>query len=273
MNNLVTRTITGVFFVAAIIGTMILHPLAFGAVFFLVLLVGTHELFVMVEKQGFPLMTVPAYLFSSVIYILAVLVANHLLPFYSLAFIPVLLILFFIVELFSKKDNPVASIAFSLLPAIYLAIPLATLSFLFDPALHGTNFRFFIPLGFFLILWAHDIFAYLTGLAIGRHKLFERISPKKTWEGSMGGVIFALLMAWALSLFMSDLDMFQWLGMALIIAIFGTLGDLAESMIKRNFGVKDSGSILPGHGGVLDRFDATLFAAPAVLVYLFILFS
>ncbi len=130
---------------------------------------------------------------------------------------------------------------------------------------------FFSPgiiIGFFLLIWANDTGAYLTGATLGRHKLFERISPKKTWEGFFGGLIIAVAAAWLFSGWLGIVDSMQWVVIALIITIAGTYGDLVESMLKRSTGVKDSGTVLPGHGGFLDRFDSTIVAFP--LVYLFI---
>jgi phosphatidate cytidylyltransferase len=125
-----------------------------------------------------------------------------------------------------------------------------------------------ILIGMFVIVWSSDIFAYLTGSLFGKHRLFERISPKKSWEGSIGGLLFALLAAYILSLFFTELSLTRWLVMAAIVVITGTLGDLSESFLKRKAGVKDSGNIFPGHGGVLDRFDAALFAVPFVFIYI-----
>lgn len=128
------------------------------------------------------------------------------------------------------------------------------------------NVRIGVILGLFILTWSSDVFAYLTGSMFGKHKLFERISPKKTWEGSFGGLVFALLAAYILSIFITDISLLRWLVLAVVIVISGTLGDLVESMLKRNAGVKDSGTIFPGHGGVLDRFDAVIFATPMVFV-------
>jgi phosphatidate cytidylyltransferase len=126
-------------------------------------------------------------------------------------------------------------------------------------------------MGFFFILWANDSFAYLTGVSIGKHRLFERISPKKSWEGSIGGFVSGLLTAWVISIFFKEFDLINWIVIAAIIMIFGTFGDLVESLFKRSLKVKDSGNILPGHGGLLDRFDAVFLAAPAVFVYLILI--
>ena len=273
MNNLITRTITGVVFVAAILGTMIWEPLAFGVLFYIIMLLGLSELFKMSEKETPSVLKSLVYLLSSIIYALLLLISRDMLGKHWLVVIPLVMLLFLVAELFRKTDDPVRNLSFSILAVVYIALPFASLNFFFNPDLKGTDSRYYVLLGYFFLLWAHDIFAYLTGLAIGRHKLYERISPKKTWEGSLGGVVFSLLMAWALSMFIHDLALTEWMGMALIVAVFGTLGDLSESMLKRKFHVKDSGTILPGHGGILDRFDAMMFSAPAVLCYLVILQS
>jgi phosphatidate cytidylyltransferase len=273
LNNLITRTITGFFFVGAIIATIIWHPLAFGFLFYIVMLLGLNELFKMSGNDSLPVQKASVYIISSLTYLISLAVADHFLPAIWMVAIPPLFMAFFIIELFRRTADPVRNISWSILAVIYLAIPFASLNFFYDPGFRGTDARFYILLGYFLLLWAHDIFAYLTGLAFGRHKLFERISPKKTWEGSIGGLAVSLVMAWALSRFIFDLNLFEWMGMAVVIAVFGTLGDLSESMLKRKYEVKDSGTVLPGHGGILDRFDAMMFSAPAVLCYLVILFA
>lgn len=271
MNNLITRTITGFFFVASIIATMIWHPLAFGVMFYIVMLLGLNELLRMSVGQSLSVHRGALYFIISLAYLIPMAVAHNLLAAYWLVAIVPLFMTFFILELFRKTPDPLGNISWSILAVIYLAIPFASLNFFYNPDFQGTDSRFYILLGYFLLLWAHDIFAYLTGLFFGRHKLFERISPKKTWEGSIGGLVFSLLMAWGLAYFMHDLTLLEWMGMALVIAVFGTFGDLSESMLKRKYQVKDSGTILPGHGGILDRFDAMMFSAPAVLCYLVII--
>jgi phosphatidate cytidylyltransferase len=128
-----------------------------------------------------------------------------------------------------------------------------------------------MPLSIFIFLWCSDSGAYFVGSAIGRHRLFERISPKKSWEGSIGGGVLALVAAYVLSLFYPTLGAIEWMGMAAVVVVTGTWGDLIESCMKREMGIKDSGNILPGHGGILDRFDSAILAIPSVVVYLYIL--
>lgn len=273
MKDLTTRTITSIIAAGAILAAMIWHPLALGGLLWIMMLTGQHELLKLGRNKGISAHPFSVYAVASVFYFVAVLVAVQIIPVRSLALLLPLFLVFFIVELFRKQDNPAGNVAFSVLAVIYLAIPFASVIFLYDPDLSGDDSSITFILALMLLVSAHDIFAYLTGLLFGRHRLFERISPKKSWEGSIGGTVFALLTALALSHFLPELTKFQWIGMALIVVVFGTLGDLSESMLKRYFGVKDSGALLPGHGGILDRFDATSFAAPAVLCYLVILLT
>ena len=134
------------------------------------------------------------------------------------------------------------------------------------------GFSAIVLLGFFLLIWANDSGAYIVGSLVGKNKLFERISPKKTWEGFLGGGFFALMFAWLISYFVTEISLIDWLVVALITFVFGTFGDLIESLLKRMVKVKDSGNILPGHGGILDRFDSMIIAAPMVFIYLVLVF-
>lgn len=182
------------------------------------------------------------------------------------------LIIVFVREIYMKRPSPMADIAYTLFPILYIALPYALLSVLayrFSSA-PGT-YSATIPLTLFIFLWCNDVGAYCIGCTIGRHKLFERISPKKTWEGSTGGALLTIAATILLYRFLPHLYNHQpiwvWLGMAFITVLFGTWGDLFESLLKREMGIKDSGHILPGHGGMLDRFDSALLAIPAVTVW------
>jgi phosphatidate cytidylyltransferase len=179
--------------------------------------------------------------------------------------------LIFIAELYRNKANPFTNISLTITGVIFIALPFSILNYFYIPDFQHSHSSPDVLMGFFFILWANDSFAYITGISFGRNRLFERISPKKSWEGSIGGFIFGLLTAWLVSLFFIEFDLINWLIIAAIIMIFGTFGDLVESLLKRSLNVKDSGSILPGHGGLLDRFDAVFLAAPAVFVYLILI--
>ncbi len=182
----------------------------------------------------------------------------------SLLFAPFVFTIF-IYELYSHSQEPFANIAFMILGLFYIGVPFALVDFI---AFDGDDFKARIVLGLLVLTWVNDTGAYVTGSLIGKTPLFPRISPNKTWEGSLGGVFFTLMFGYILSIFFDDIPLGQWLGLALIVSIFGSLGDLVESMLKRSVDVKDSGNLLPGHGGLLDRFDAFIFVVPFAAAYL-----
>jgi phosphatidate cytidylyltransferase len=172
----------------------------------------------------------------------------------------------FMIKLYKKDDEkPFTNIAYTFLGIIYVAIPFSLLHVI---AFETGQYSYEIVLGILLILWASDTGAYFSGITFGRKKLFERVSPKKTWEGSIGGGLLALAMAYGLSQFYTVLSIQQWLVFAGLIVITGTYGDLIESVFKRSIEIKDSGRSLPGHGGFLDRFDSLLLAAPFIVVFI-----
>ena len=174
----------------------------------------------------------------------------------------------FIQELFKKSLAPFTNIAYTLLGLVLVCLPFTLFHAL---AYVKGGFNFHYPLAFLLLLWANDTGAYLVGRAFGRTKLFERHSPKKTWEGFIGGIVISAGVALIIGHFYNELLWNQWVSVAILISCFGTLGDLVESMFKRSINVKDSGGILPGHGGLLDRFDGLLLAAPIVYTYLYLI--
>ena len=182
----------------------------------------------------------------------------------SLLFAPFVFTIF-IYELYSHSDEPFANIAFMILGLFYIGIPFALVDFI---AFEGTNFYYRVVFGLLLLTWVNDTGAYLIGSQIGKTPLFPRISPNKTWEGSLGGAVITILFGYLLHLVFMEIGLVEWLGLAVIVAIFGGLGDLVESMLKRSVGVKDSGNLLPGHGGLLDRFDAFIFVVPFATAYL-----
>lgn len=171
----------------------------------------------------------------------------------------------FIYELFSAAANPFQNMGFIVLGMVYIGAPFALLDFI---AFDNDRFYSWTVLGLLVLTWMNDTGAYLIGSKIGKRPLLPRISPKKTWEGTIGGVVVTLLVAWAFCAFSGELRLVDWMVLAIIVSIFGTVGDLVESMLKRSVGVKDSGNLLPGHGGVLDRFDAFIFLLPFAAAYL-----
>ena len=185
-----------------------------------------------------------------------------------------LLFLLFSAEFFSGEKRSFQNTALNLMGVFYISIPLGLLHLLvfFQSNIHWNWFPGNINavLGLLLLIWTNDTFAYITGSLIGKHKLFPAISPKKSWEGFFGGMVMALVVAVLISLWLDTLKLQDWIVISLIASIIGTIGDLFESMIKRNLGIKDSGTIMPGHGGFLDRFDAFIFCIPFVFAYLFL---
>jgi phosphatidate cytidylyltransferase len=175
--------------------------------------------------------------------------------------------LLLILELFLKATLPFNNVALTLFSVFYLALPFSLLS-RFTSYSNTENFTPNVVAGILFLTWANDSFAYLVGSKIGKTPFFLRVSPKKTWEGTIGGGIFCMMTAGIIAQFFTQLGLIDWLIVGGIIAVFGTLGDLVESLLKRSVGVKDSGNFMPGHGGFLDRFDAFIFCIPFVYFYL-----
>ena len=240
--------------------------------FFLIVTLGLWEFYSLIEQKRFKPRKLPGVLLGISVFSFFI-TANRLMDEYIIAsglgilFLSIALI---VIELFMKSENPFANIAFGFLGVLYISLPFSILTI---PVLRGgflSEFQY-LPhyiLGYFFLLWSNDTFAYLTGRAFGRTKLFERISPKKTWEGTIGGILCTQGVAYLLSIYFTELPLRDWLVVGGIVSVFGTLGDLVESMFKRSLGVKDSGTILPGHGGILDRFDGVFLSAPFVVTYL-----
>jgi len=199
---------------------------------------------------------------------------NHLWITYIPFLLPIPLFLFaFIIELYRNKPNPLVNVATTTFGFFYVAMPFSLLIFFNRPdVLHFWGLPV-ILVGYFAFTWMYDTVAYLFGKQFGKHRLFERISPKKSWEGTIAGAIVTLCSATGLSFLVKELPLTDWLAMAAIVLVFGSLGDLAESLLKRSLNIKDSGKILPGHGGILDRFDTMLISAPFVFLYFFLRLS
>ena len=183
----------------------------------------------------------------------------------GLAFLLLLLPAMFICELYRRGENPASGIGTTIMGICYVALPLSLMCYI--PIVGSDTWNPWIMVAYIFIIWANDVFAYLVGMSVGRHRLCERLSPKKSWEGFFGGIAGAVVMG-IVAARMLDGNMWVWAGLALVAAVSGVLGDLVESMFKRAAGVKDSGRLIPGHGGVLDRFDAMLLSAPFVFVYM-----
>ncbi len=265
-NNLTQRIITGVLGAAGIITAVCVSEWLYCAVFFVICLFSLLEFYKLVGLDGH----VPQKTFGTfcgvLIFLLSFFIERGSISyrFYFLIF-PIVSCVYMI-KLYKKFERkPFTNIAFNLLGIFYVAVPFALTNVaVFDEG----SYNFEIILGLLLILWASDTGAYFAGTFLGKRKLFERISPKKSWEGFFGGALLAMIFAFGLSQFFHSLSIEQWLVIGVIVIIGGTFGDLVESLLKRSIEIKDSGTSLPGHGGFLDRFDGLYISAPFIVAYL-----
>lgn len=286
MKNFITRTITGILFVAIMVTGICLRGDAMILLFALITGLTLWEFTGLVNEHVADT-TVNRFITTAAGVYLFLAFAGYctgIVP--PSAFIPYLLTLIylFISELYLKQKNPIQDWAYTMLSQLYVALPFSminVLSFQADPLSGQIAYHWLLPMSVFIFLWANDTGAYCAGSLFGRHKLFPRVSPGKTWEGSIGGAVIVLIIAAVISYFASSdtslstlnaqLSTLKWLGLGLVVVFFGTWGDLVESLFKRTLGIKDSGNILPGHGGMLDRFDSSLMAIPAAVIYLYTL--
>ena len=276
MSNFWTRALTGAVFVSVMMGCIWWNFWSMTGLFLMISILGLWEFYSLLKKVDFfpqvfigliiaPVIFFSATIISGIYLTLEWMIVRYLLVSYPFILAFLLLFGMFIIELFRGKNQPLINIGITILGIIYIVFPFAILLIL---SVDGSSFNPNILLGFFFLLWSNDTFAYLVGRAIGKTKLFERISPKKTWEGFIGGGICTQGIAYVLSIYFTELAPIHWHVVALIVSVFGTMGDLVESMFKRSLGVKNSGNILPGHGGILDRFDGVLLSSPFVVTYL-----
>lgn len=270
MSNLLKRSLWGILYVVIMMGGILIHPYAFALIFATVLFFTQYEFYAMVDEAGHKITRLPGTLMGVSYFLVTFAVANGFLPSaFNLVFIPIILLIY-IIELFRRNPNTLERSGITLLGFIYIAAPFSLMNFVVNTSVNGQSNVYYpwILAGVFFILWVNDSFAYLIGTRFGRHKMCPGISPAKSWEGLIGGAVFGVVMGILNAVIFQGLSMLSWIVIALLTVSFGTLGDLFESKIKREIGAKDSGNILPGHGGFLDRLDSLLFAIPAVFLWL-----
>ncbi len=277
MKNFITRTVTAILFVAVLIGCIVYNAFSFGILFCLITVLSVAEFCRIVNARDDVQVNTPIASMSGGL-LFAAFFCYNIGQCNAAIFLPYLasLIYLLVAELYLKRENPLHNWAYTLMSQLYVALPfslLNVLAFQTDPA-HplAILYRFIFPLSVFFFLWASDAGAYCVGSLLHNvfpARLFPRISPKKSWVGSIGGGLIAVAAAVALWAYDKSLTLPQWIGFALVVTVFGTWGDLVESLIKRTLGIKDSGHVLPGHGGMLDRFDSSLLAIPASVIYLY----
>ncbi len=276
MKNLLLRSTTGLIYVAVIILALTLGNWAFLAMCLLLSLSGIFEFYTLCnteikqKKKTLAVDMIGAVIlivsfFASMLNVCSSISKDvYLLPYLSYILIRM------VMQLYTKEISPLNNLAYSLMGQIYVALPFGLMCLLyFDYATSQ------LLLAMFIMIWLNDTGAYLVGCTIGKHKMFPRISPKKSWEGFVGGVIFAIGGAVVAKMCFAEvyqqLNLSQMIGLAIVVTICATLGDLIESLIKRTLGVKDSGKMLPGHGGMLDRIDSLLLVVPGMLCYMMLL--
>lgn len=273
MSNFWSRTATGLTMVFLILVSLFVSRWMFAGILLIVVVLGLTEFYSIVSSPQ----TKPHKLFGVISGALwfglssVIAMRGSFTDLFFLIILPIpFLFLPFIREIWAKSEHPIQNIAITLLGLIYIPLPLSFLPFMNGPTetqfLHMPAYL----LGYLLITWVYDTGAYLFGSRIGKTKFFERISPKKTWEGTIAGAIAACLLTIALWRLAVDISMADWAVLLSIVLVFGTFGDLVESMFKRSLSIKDSGNILPGHGGILDRFDSIFLSAPFVFLYFFL---
>jgi len=268
VSNLATRTLTGIILVVLVIAAIITDRHLFALLFLIFTIVGLWEFYSMVERAGVFPNKAGGIVAGIVLFATNALIAINLLELEFLLINFVFIFLIFLLELYRNIPNPFTNIAFTFFGLLYVAVPFSLLNYFPNPAFLPGVYHSSLLLGFFFLIWINDTGAFVVGTAIGKNRLFERVSPKKTWEGAIGGALLTFFCAYIVSLYYTQIYLRDWMIISGIIVVFGTYGDLFESMFKRSINTKDSGTILPGHGGVLDRFDSVFIAAPFVFVYL-----
>lgn len=265
MNEFRTRTVWGILFATSILGAILLGSYSFASLFLILSLLILREFYSLCRIAGFSPQVYPGLVAGAAIFVLSFFIAQQSITYKAFYYLIPLIYAFPVYELFRKKENSLANIALTGFGIVFVSIPLSILNFLAFPEFDGTIiYNYGLLISLFLFVWASDSGAYLFGVRFGRHRLFERISPKKSWEGLFGGVVTAIATAWILTFVFPQYSFVLLSVMAIAVVISGTLGDLVESMIKRSIGVKDSGRFMPGHGGLLDRFDSILLASPVI---------
>jgi phosphatidate cytidylyltransferase len=265
LNNLTQRIIAGLIGSILVVSSIWFSEWTYFALFFSICYLALREFYILLKSAEIKVNKFFGIISGMIIFTSIFLIEKQVidLKYYFLIF--PFLFLIFLIELFQQNENPFVNIAFTFLGIIYIAFPFGLLN---ACAYHNGVYRPNIILGILFLLWANDIGGYIAGMALGKTKLFMRVSPKKTWEGSVGGGLLSIFTALTLSVVYRELSPIKWLILSLIIIVAGSYGDLVESLLKRSLAIKDSGEAIPGHGGFLDRFDGLLLSAPFIAAFL-----
>ncbi len=267
MKKLLIRSLTGILYAIVLIGALFVSRFTFFALFAIVLTFTLWEFYRLCYLNGYEPQVFSGITFALLFYAGMFLLQYNLFTFEQMLPYGLLALLIPFAELTRKKKEPVENMALTFAGIMLTAIPFSFFNLIPNPPINESGaYNPWLMIGVFVIIWTNDTGAYLIGSMIGKNKLAEKISPNKTWEGAIGGAVFAILFAILYFHFTNLFTPVETVFISLATVIAGTMGDLTESLIKRNFNVKDSGNMLPGHGGLLDRFDSLLFAAPVYYV-------
>jgi phosphatidate cytidylyltransferase len=265
-SNLTQRLITAFIGAAVIVTCIVYSEWTYFAIFFLICFLTVQEFYTLAGLDGMVVQKTFGTICAMSLFTLSFLIEDKIISYRYYFLIFPMLSCVYMIKLYKKFERkPFTNIAYTFLGIFYVAIPYSLLNI---AAFENGIYNFEIMFGCLFILWASDSGAYIAGTLFGKRKLFERISPKKSWEGALGGAVLAFAFAFLMNNYFHTLALWQWLSVAAIIIVGGTYGDLIESLLKRSIEIKDSGNILPGHGGFLDRFDGLLISAPFIVAFL-----
>ena len=266
MSNLIKRALAGLVLIILVIGSLLIGSWTFGILFLLIMIGCQFEFYKLTKHAQIHPSKIVGNVLGVLIFTASFAIASGKIdPSVVFILFPVV-IFFFIIELYRKKEKATENIAVGVLGMIYIILPFSLSNFIVFDSGYEYSSKFMIAL--LVLIWTYDTCAYLFGVTLGKHRLFERISPKKSWEGAVGGAVATICSSLLYIKFIPEISSIHWIVLSTLVVVVSTFGDLSESMIKRQFSIKDSGSLIPGHGGLLDRFDSLLFAAPIFACYL-----
>lgn len=284
LKNFLVRTASGAVLLGIVLAAIFSGVWGYGALLLAVTIIGVWEFYSLARAKGSEPQRCMGMLMSLALFFAGFIPSLYMygetdnhdvlgLGVLLLLIFAMLLVVTFVIEVFRNRQTPMYNIATTIMGAVYVALPMAILTILptgLNAIIYmGEGWIPWVFLFYLFLVWGNDVFAYLVGVTMGKHRMCERLSPKKSWEGFAGGVAgSAAVGAIAASVLGGSYGV--WIGLAIVVALSSVVGDLIESMFKRDAGVKDSGAIMPGHGGILDRFDALIMSAPFALIYLYI---
>lgn len=284
LKNFLVRTASGAVLLGIVLAAIFSGVWGYGALLLAVTIIGVWEFYGLARAKGSEPQRCMGMLMSSALFFAGFIPSLYMygetddhdvldLGVLLLLIFAMLLVVTFVIEVFRNRQTPMYNIATTIMGAVYVALPMAILTILptgLNAIIYmGEGWIPWVFLFYLFLVWGNDVFAYLVGVTMGKHRMCERLSPKKSWEGFAGGVAgSAAVGAIAASVLGGSYGV--WIGLAIVVALSSVVGDLIESMFKRDAGVKDSGAIMPGHGGILDRFDALIMSAPFALIYLYV---